>query len=94
MQEALGKLENQEKCLENSLERRRNSIAKIIGKMKNSADAVAKREQKKQDGVENFKKIQNAELEAMINSAAGPVTPTETSRSMVERGQKRYGSGN
>ena len=92
MQAALGKLENEEKALETSLANRQNSMTKIISRMKNKAEAIAKREQKKQEGENNFKKIQNAELEAMLNSDKGPTVATETSASMVDRGRQRYGS--
>ena len=92
MQEALGKLENEEKALETSLANRQNSMTKIISRMKNKAEAIAKRDLKKQEGAEHFKKIQNAELESMLNSDKGPAVATETSSSMVERGKKLYGS--
>lgn len=93
MANVLNRLENEEKALETSLDVRRTAIEKIVGRMKNNQEVIARRDQKKKEGLTHFLKIKNAEAEAALK-AGGVVVPTETSSSMLARGKAKYGSGN
>ena len=93
VQEVLGKLEQEEDNLTESLERRKNQIMKVIGKMKNSKELKEKRAQKAEEGRMHFERLKNAEYEKMLNENI-PTVGTSTATTGIERGKARYGSSN
>ena len=93
VQEVLGKLEQEEDNLTESLDRRKNQIMKVIGKMKNSKELREKRAQKAEEGRMHFERLKNAEYEKMLNENT-PTVGTSTATTGIERGKARYGSSN